>query len=136
MLKIYIWFSFILLPCLAYENYYEENYGNSLITESEFRFLEELGTIEPLLLLILVPLAIAWIGASGFMALIMTGFSYDAYDNPNQPWWFSLPLRFIVFFIGSLFLTPIQLLQNLPNHIQNLRGDPCPDYSYGGDCNK
>ena len=132
MLKIYIWLS-LVLSCLAYENYYEENYGNSLITESEFRFLEELGTIEPLLLLILVPLAIAWIGASGFMALIMTGFSYD---SPNQPWWFPLPLRFIVFFIGSLFLAPIQLLQNLPNHIQNLRGDPCPDYSYGGDCNK
>ena len=132
MLKIYIWFS-LVLSCLAYENYFEENYGNSLITESEFRFLEELGTIEPLLLLILVPLAIAWIGASGFMALIMTGFSYD---DSNQPWWFPLPLRFIVFFIGSLFLTPIQLLQNLPNHIQNLRGDPCPDYSYGGDCNK
>ena len=132
MLKIYIWFS-LVLSCLAYEKYYEENYGNSLITESEFRFLEELGTIEPLLLLILVPLAIAWIGASGFMALIMTGFSYD---DSNQPWWFPLPLRFIVFFIGSLFLTPIQLLQNLPNHIQNLRGDPCPDYSYGGDCNK
>ena len=132
MLKIYIWFS-LVLSCLAYEHYYEENYGNSLITESEFRFLEELGTIEPLLLLILVPLAIAWIGASGFMAFIMTGFSYD---SPNQPWWFPLPLRLIVFFIGSLFLTPIQLLQNLPNHIQNLRGDPCPDYSYGGDCNK
>ena len=132
MLKIYIWLS-LVLSCLAYENYYEENYGNSLITESEFRFLEELGTIEPLLLLILVPLAIAWIGASGFMAFVMTGFSYD---SPNQPWWFPLPLRFIVFFIGSLFLAPIQLLQNLPNHIQNLRGDPCPDYSYGGDCNK
>ena len=132
MLKIYIWFS-LVLSCLAYENYYEENYGNSLITESEFRFLEELGTIEPLLLLILVPLALAWIGASGFMAFVMTGFSYD---NPNQPWWFPLPLRFIVFFIGSLFLAPIQLIQNLPNHIQNLRGDPCPDYSYGGDCNK
>ena len=132
MLKICIWFS-LVLSCLAYENYYEENYGNSLITESEFRFLEELGTIEPLLLLILVPLAIAWIGASGFMAFVMTGFSYD---NPNQPWWFPLPLRLIVFFIGSLFLAPIQLLQNLPNHIQNLRGDPCPDYSYGADCNK
>ena len=132
MLKICIWFS-LVLSCLAYDNYFEENYENSLITESEFRFLEELGTIEPLLLLILVPLAIAWIGASGFMAFVMTGFSYD---NPNQPWWFPLPLRFIVFFIGSLFLAPIQLLQNLPNHIQNLRGDPCPDYSYGGDCNK
>ena len=127
MLKIYIWFS-LVLSCLAYENYYEENYGNSLITESEFRFLEELGTIEPLLLLILVPLAIAWIGASGFMALIMTGFSYD---NGNQPWWFPLPLRFIVFFIGSLFASPMLFLQNIPQLIQNhFDTPPCHDYYY------
>ena len=129
-MRIYIWFSLVLLPCLAYENY-----GNSFIslerngiTESEFRVLEQLGTIEPLLLLVLVPLVIAWIGASGFLTLILVTFSYD---SPHQPGWFPLPIRFIVFFIGSLFASPMLFLQNIPQLIQNhFDTPPRHDYYY------
>ena len=91
------------------------------ITESEFRVLEQLGTIEPLLLLVLVPLVIAWIGASGFLTLILVTFSYE---SPHQPGWFPLPIRFIVFFIGSLFGSPILFLQNISQLMDNT------DYSY------
>ena len=142
--SIYIWFSaLVLLPCFTYGEYLEENSGNSLIslkqngiTKSESAkkvgtivaiaiggaLLVAIGMIQPLLLgLLLLPLVLVWIGASGFMAYVMTAFSYD---DPNQPY-IPMPIRFIFFFIPSLFLSPMQALQMLFYWLS----DP-EDYSY------
>ena len=121
-LTICIWFSALfLLPCFTYGEYLEEDSGNSLIslkqngiTKSESAkkvgtivaiaiggaLLAAIGMIQPLLLgLLLLPLVIVWIGASGFFAMIMTGMSYE---NPHQPY-IPLSIRYIFLFIWSLF---------------------------------
>ena len=129
-LTICIWFSALfLLPCFTYGEYLEEDSGNSLIslkqngiTKSESAkkvgtivaiaiggaLLAAIGMIQPLLLgLLLLPLVIVWIGASGFFAMIMTGMSYE---NPHQPY-IPLSIRYIFLFIWSLFLTPKHALE-------------------------
>ena len=142
-LTIYIWFSLVLLPCLAYETYHEEDSGNSLIslkqngiTKSESAkkigtmvavatigaVIVLIGTIQPLLLL--VPLVIAWIGLTGFMTLIAVTFSYDDPHNPHLP----VPIEFILWFIPMLFVSPFYALYMLPTMIRSLFDIPHPRY--------
>ena len=115
-LTIYIWFSLVLLPCLAYETYFEEDSGNSLIslkqngiTKSESAkkigtmvavatvgaVIVLIGTIQPLLLL--VPLVIAWIGISLGLALM-----FSQGNDPGD----LMPLVFPLFFAGALVGSP------------------------------
>ena len=135
-LAIYIWFSLVLIPCLAYETYHdEEDSGNSLIslkqngiTKSESAkkigtmvavatigaVIVLIGTIQPLLLL--VPLVIAWFGVTLFLTFITLGFSYD---SPHRPQILPIPIEFILLFVPMLFVSPLYALYILSTIIEN-----------------
>ena len=134
-LTIYIWFSLVLVPCLAYETYFEEDSGNSLIslkqngiTKSESAkkigtmvavatigaVIVLIGTIQPLLLL--VPLVIAWFGVTLFLTFITLGFSYD---SPHRPQILPIPIEFILLFVPMLFVSPLYALYILSTIIEN-----------------